>query len=187
MGPAHTHRRRWLGRAGRALGRRGRILPVADSPQWRGSARGNRRNSALAIFGRAEGRRWRRRDLRGGDSTDFSRVRPRRVCDANRRLNGSMRPLLHGDVSSAARALLSAPPDHREHLCAQLIAEAELAVIHVQATGRLHPVFGNGSLMAAARRKPLADEPSFHNLQYCECFEMVIRHLIRYHLSRMRN
>ena len=83
--------------------------------------------------------------------------------------------------------MLYAPPDNRELLCAQLIAEAELADIHVQATGRLHPVFGNGSLMAAARCKTLADEPSFHSLQYCECFEMVMRHLIRYHLSRMRS
>ncbi len=98
-----------------------------------------------------------------------------------------MRPVLHGDISAAARALLAAPPPERTRLCARMIAEAELADRHVAATGRLHPVYGNGSLMAVARDRPLADEPAFDDLQYCHCFEMVLRHLIRFHISRMRN
>ncbi|SDW28694.1 hypothetical protein SAMN05444358_101413 [Ruegeria halocynthiae] len=98
-----------------------------------------------------------------------------------------MRPILHGDISAAARALLVAPPPERDLLSARMIAEAELADQHVARTGRLHPVYGNGSLMAAARCRPLADEPNFDDPQYCQCFEMVLRKLIRYHISRTRS
>ncbi|KUJ80757.1 hypothetical protein AVO45_06925 [Ruegeria marisrubri] len=98
-----------------------------------------------------------------------------------------MRPVLHGDVSSAARALLWAPPDEREGLCLRMIEEAEAADRHVIATGRVHPQFGNGSLMSAARKRPLADEPSFDDLHYCSCFEMVLRLLIQSRLSPMRS
>ncbi len=95
-----------------------------------------------------------------------------------------MRPVLHGDLSSAARALLAAPHPSRTRLCVQMIAEAELADAHVQKTGRLHPLYGNGSLMATARTRVLADEPGFDDVQYCQCFEMVLRQLIRFHISR---
>jgi len=98
-----------------------------------------------------------------------------------------MRPVLHGDVSAAARVLLAAPSAAREALCIRMLAEAELAHRHVSATGRLHPVHGNGSLMAAARNRRLADEPRFDDLHYCQCFEMVLRNLIRFHLSRTRS
>ncbi len=59
-----------------------------------------------------------------------------------------------------------------------MVAEAELADRHVQRTGRLHPLYGNGSLMTAARTRVLADEPGFDDLDYCQCFEMVLRQLI---------
>lgn len=94
-----------------------------------------------------------------------------------------MRPVLHGDVSSAARALLAAAPDCRERLCIRMIGEAELAHRHVAETGRLHPLYGNGSLMAAARGRKLADEPSFDDRQYCQCFELVLRCLIQRSLT----
>lgn len=98
-----------------------------------------------------------------------------------------MRPVLHGDVSSAARVLLTVPQAQRERLCARMISEAELADRHVAATGRLHPVYGNGALMAAARSRSLADEPSFSDTEYCRCFETVLRHLIRFQLNRPRS
>lgn len=89
-----------------------------------------------------------------------------------------MRPLLHGDVSNAARALLAVPRSFRPVLCRRMIVEAEAADDHVRRTGRLHPLWGNGSLMAAARRRRLADEPGFDDADYCACFEMVLRALI---------
>ncbi|CUH47898.1 DUF7742 family protein [Ruegeria atlantica] len=98
-----------------------------------------------------------------------------------------MRPVLHGDVSAAARVLLNAPPSDRERLCTRMINEAELADIYVGHTGRLHPLFGNGSLMTVARTRPLANEPSFDDLKYCQCFEMVLRCLVQFRVTRMRS
>ncbi len=95
-----------------------------------------------------------------------------------------MRPVLHGDVSAAARALLAVPQRSRRTLCIKMVAEAELADRHVQRTGRMHPVYGNGSLMTAARTRVLADEPGFDDPTYCQCFEMVLRQLIRHQARR---
>lgn len=86
-----------------------------------------------------------------------------------------MRPVLHGDVSSAARVLLAAPPAQRGDLCRRLLAEAEAADAHVRRSGRVHPRWGNGSLMSAARKRALANEPTFDDVDYCACFEMVLR------------
>ncbi|WP_170382793.1 DUF7742 family protein [Ruegeria atlantica] len=95
-----------------------------------------------------------------------------------------MRTVLHGDISAAARALMAAPPSERDRLCSRMIEEAELADKHVIQKGKLHPIFGNGSLMAAARNRKLVDEPNFDDLQYCHCFELVLRHLIRFLVNR---
>ena len=88
-----------------------------------------------------------------------------------------MRPVLHGDVSNAARALLAVPSALRPSFCARLIAEAEAADSYAGRTGRLHPFWGNGSLMSAARMRVLANEPTFDDPEYCACFEMVLRGL----------
>lgn len=45
-------------------------------------------------------------------------------------------------------------------------------------TGRCHPLWGNGSLMGAARKRMLAPEPGFDDPEYCRCFEMVLEALI---------
>ena len=95
-----------------------------------------------------------------------------------------MRPVLHGDVSNAARALLLLPPGARAGLGARMIREAEAADAHVMRTGRVHPVWGNGSLMSAARKRLLADEPGFEDDDYCACFEMVLRLLVEHRISR---
>lgn len=88
-----------------------------------------------------------------------------------------MRPLLHGDVSNAARALLASAPGRRQTLCQQMVREAELADRHVQRTGRLHPEWGNGSLMMAARKYRLASEPGFDDVEFIECFQTVLEQL----------
>jgi hypothetical protein len=93
-----------------------------------------------------------------------------------------MRPVLHGDVSNAARALLAVAPSQRADLCRCLIGEAEAADGHMRRTGRLHPLWGNGSLMSAARRRVQADEPGFDDPEYCQCFEMMLRALVDHRL-----
>lgn len=90
-----------------------------------------------------------------------------------------MRSLLHGDVSSAARALYAAEPGRRAMLCRCMIGEAEAADRYRARQGRLHPRWGNGSLMAAARGHPLADEPGFDDPEYCRCFMLVLEALVR--------
>lgn len=98
-----------------------------------------------------------------------------------------MRPILHGDVSSAARALLAVPEALRRGLCARMMREAEAAEAHMRRTGRAHPLWGNGSLMSAARKRVLADEPGFDDPDYCRCFEMVLRGLVARRISRRRS
>lgn len=95
-----------------------------------------------------------------------------------------MRPVLHGDVSCAARALFAAPEALRGLLCRRMIREADSAEAHVRRTGKAHPLWGNGSLMSAARKRRLADEPGFDNPGYCQCFEMVLRALVVHRLSQ---
>ena len=88
-----------------------------------------------------------------------------------------MRPVLHGDVSCAARALFAVPPEARAALCQRMLREAEAADRFRLRHGRLHPRWGNGSLMAVARRYPMADEPGFDDAGYRRCFVMVLRAL----------
>ncbi|MEX0287434.1 MAG: hypothetical protein AB3N23_22740 [Paracoccaceae bacterium] len=85
-----------------------------------------------------------------------------------------MRPVLHGDVSAAARVLLRVPHAAREALCRQMLDEAQLADDYAQKHGRTHPRYGNGSLMGAARKRALAPEPSFDNRDYCRCMALVL-------------
>jgi hypothetical protein len=99
----------------------------------------------------------------------------------------AMRPVMHGDVGNAARALLAVAADQRADLCQRLIGEAEAADRHMRRTGRLHPLWGNGSLMSAARRRVLADETGFDDPAYCQCFETVLRALVKHRLSLMHN
>lgn len=85
-----------------------------------------------------------------------------------------MRPLHHGDIACAARALLGLAPGLRRRACWRMIAEAEAAHAHMRRTGRLHPIWGNGALMASARRRPLPPEPDFDHADYRRCWRMVL-------------
>ncbi|MBV1895929.1 MAG: hypothetical protein KUG70_05680 [Rhodobacteraceae bacterium] len=95
-----------------------------------------------------------------------------------------MRPVLHGDVSSAARVLLNVTKIARAALCDRMIQEAEAADRHFHQTGRSHLVWGNGSLMGSARKRKLADEPTFSCPEYCACFEMVLHALIAHQVTK---
>ncbi|MVO14735.1 hypothetical protein [Parasedimentitalea huanghaiensis] len=89
-----------------------------------------------------------------------------------------MRPVLHGDVTSVARALLLVGKEAREGLCQHIFVQADQAEEYVRLSGRLHSSYGNGSLMSAARYYKLADEPSFDNIEYCQCFALVLHRLM---------
>ncbi|KIC22639.1 DUF7742 family protein [Leisingera sp. ANG-Vp] len=81
------------------------------------------------------------------------------------------RPLLPGDVSAAARALLAVPAGARNALCRRIFGGAAEALAY----GKLHPRWGDGSLSAAARGYRLADEPFLDDPEYLACTRLVLR------------
>ena len=77
------------------------------------------------------------------------------------------------------------PEGERGRLCLLIMDGSLLAAAHVRRTGRIHRNWGNGSLMAAARRFPLADEPDFSDPEYCRCTIQVLEAIAR--LTRGRS
>lgn len=65
-----------------------------------------------------------------------------------------MRPILPGCLDRAVAALLAARPGARPALAARIVAEARAADAWRRRMGRAHPLWGDGSLMAAALRHP---------------------------------
>ncbi len=99
-----------------------------------------------------------------------------------------MRPVLHIDLTDAARALLGMPQPLRQRACTRMIEEAEWADVFARRTGQDHPLWGNGTLSDAARKRVLAREPTLDDTEYCTCLELVLHGLTaRHRSSRMRN
>lgn len=67
-----------------------------------------------------------------------------------------MRPILIDDLLLAARAAGLHPPEMRAGRLAQWLGEAHGADLYRKRLGRMHPRWGNGSLMARAMAEPLA-------------------------------
>ena len=85
-----------------------------------------------------------------------------------------MRPLLLGDVTGAARALMYVDENMRVSLARQMLAEAAVAEAHLAKTGKIHPRFGNGSLMAVAMTRPRMPEPRVDDADYVRCLVIVL-------------
>ena len=92
-----------------------------------------------------------------------------------------MRPVGHGDVSAAACVLLKAEREQRPRLLGRMLAEAETADAYRRELGRLHPLWGNGSLMGAALRHKRAPEPFLDDPDYASCMAMVFDALVQRH------
>ena len=88
-----------------------------------------------------------------------------------------MRSLYYGDISCAARVLLGVPQEERWALCQMLIAETDTADRFFRRSGKLHPVYGNGTLRAAALRRQPGAEPTFDSADYRACFIEVLGQL----------
>ncbi len=70
------------------------------------------------------------------------------------------------EVLLLARILTRSAPVDRPKLAAAIFAEADAAERHLHRTGRVHPTFGDGSLMSrcmilCAPSEPLADDRDF--------------------------
>jgi hypothetical protein len=69
-----------------------------------------------------------------------------------------MLPLLQNDLRVAVRALEAVPPARRAALCGRMLRLAAAAEARARRTGRPHPRWGAGTLLAVAMRFPLAPE-----------------------------
>ena len=66
-----------------------------------------------------------------------------------------MRPIGLTDLNDAVRAVLAAPEDDRAATAARIVGQACLADRYRKRMGRRHPVWGDGTLSAAARAGPI--------------------------------
>lgn len=85
-----------------------------------------------------------------------------------------MRPVLHGDVVAAARALLCVPLGQRWRAARDLVAQADAADRYRRHFGRAHPDWGNGTLMAAALARTTAPERRLDDPEYGECLILAL-------------
>lgn len=95
-----------------------------------------------------------------------------------------MRPVLHGDISAAVRALLCVPRSARQQVFDRMIIEAEAADKFRKSTGRAHPAWGNGSLMAAANLRQQAPEPMLDDTEYCSTMALAFDQLLAWRLAQ---
>ncbi|MEX5729273.1 hypothetical protein Ga0609869_002626 [Rhodovulum iodosum] len=84
-----------------------------------------------------------------------------------------MRPVLHGDAVAAALALMPLPEAARAGAITAMLARAGAADAYRKRFGRSHPRWGDGSLMALARGRPLPPEPALDDAGYCRCLSLV--------------
>lgn len=89
-----------------------------------------------------------------------------------------MRPVTLTDLAAAARVLLALPDPARPAAMRALIARAELADRHRRATGRQHPAYGNGTLIAAALAHPRRDPPAPGDTDYLACLACALDALL---------
>lgn len=75
--------------------------------------------------------------------------------------------LMHTDAVAAARVLLRHPRERRPWVLHRMLAEAVAAHDWRRQTGRVHPRWGDGSLMSAALRRPAAHEPPLTDPAWC--------------------
>ncbi|MGB8623260.1 MAG: hypothetical protein WCD16_10615 [Paracoccaceae bacterium] len=95
-----------------------------------------------------------------------------------------MRPVLHGDVVAAARALLPLPERARRDALRGMLTRAGAADAYRKRFGRAHPDWGNGSLMAVAQRGATAPEPFLDVSDYCRCMALVFDTLVAWRAER---
>lgn len=80
-----------------------------------------------------------------------------------------MRPVLPGDVSAAARAVLAVPDPLRRDLALRLVDEASAADRYCKEHRKAHPRWGNGTLLSAAHRHEMRREAGYGDPEFLEC------------------
>jgi len=85
---------------------------------------------------------------------------------------------MHGDVVAAARVLYEQPEGRRGLAMRGLLRQATWADRHRRISGRIHPLWGDGSLMSAALNRCPGPEPALSDAVYCTCLSMVLEALV---------
>lgn len=91
-----------------------------------------------------------------------------------------MRPLQHCDICEVARVLLPLEAEQRAPALDRFIALADAADRFRLATGRVHKHWGDGTLGAAVGRQPRAPARSFEDVDYAQCWAMVLDGVVRF-------
>jgi hypothetical protein len=94
-----------------------------------------------------------------------------------------MRALAPADISTAARVLLCLPEEARGAAITRMIDEADAADRYRKRLGQGHPFWGNGTLEAAARHRPLAAPRSLSDAGYLACLALVVDALLAHRLE----
>ncbi len=98
-----------------------------------------------------------------------------------------MRALLHVDVVTAARVLLTVPCRKRGAVCDQLFDRAHAADKYRKRFGRYLHGYGSGSLASACWDWMLMPEPFLSNKDYAHCLSVIFdRVLLGFPTSRAR-
>jgi hypothetical protein len=84
-----------------------------------------------------------------------------------------LRPPLHGDAVALAIVLRRTPRDRRNWVLHRVFREADRAADLAKAGYGGHPIWGDGSLMAAALRRGMLSEPALADRDYCRCLARV--------------
>lgn len=88
-----------------------------------------------------------------------------------------MRTVLHGDIVTLARHLITRSEDTWVAIINEALDKAEYAENHRQNTGRSHPKLGTGSLAAACSGWKKADEPFFDDAQYRRAWMTILNEI----------
>jgi hypothetical protein len=89
-----------------------------------------------------------------------------------------MRSVTQTDLMAAARVLLQAPPASRAAEAETMITQAQLADKYRCQTGRLHPRFGNGTLLSVALCRPSSEPQTPGDPEYLACMALMIDALL---------
>jgi hypothetical protein len=83
-----------------------------------------------------------------------------------------MRVPAASEIVLLARVISRASPPDRSALAASILAEADRAHHHLRQTGRAHPAFGDGSLMARCSLLSPPAEPLGDDREFLVCLVM---------------
>ena len=88
-----------------------------------------------------------------------------------------MRPVTYQDVATAARALTMVPADQRRSELERILQDAVTADDFRSRYGCWHGRFGNGSMEAAARLRPLGKHLRLEDPEHLTCLSLVLDRL----------